>query len=212
MQAAIIGADSGLEPLIAMGLGFDAALINEAALAFAREYISIAYGVGLANAISGHTKEVVQREVAKWFEAGDKLDELIGALEPTFGRKRAETIAITEVTNAISGGNIAAWKEANRQLGAELVTGSRWTTANDENVCPVCAPLGGLTFIDGESNPSPIDTQQKRGVTAGLSDVFVHPGGPGVLDKFKGKTFYRPPAHARCRCSLSPLTAEVPKQ
>ena len=345
VQAAIIGMGDGLEPLIAMGLGFDTALMNEAAVAFARDYISSAYDVGLTEAITTHTQAVIQRETSKWLASGDKLDELMTALEPTFGRKRAQTIAVTEVTNAIAGGNLAAWKEANRQLGTEIVSGSSWRTANDENVCfpawtmveteegevriadikpgnmvftsyglcpvkavgrriylgsmisitagknwlvatdkhpvsvagkgwmpmnelelndvlyvssddrgfvypleeveissitsthalmmvynlemeeypeffangilvhncPICAPLGGLTFVDGASQPASINTQERRGVTAGLSDVFVHPGGKGAAGKFDGKTFERPPAHARCRCSLSPMIVEVKK-
>ncbi|MCP4099155.1 MAG: hypothetical protein GY748_23275 [Planctomycetaceae bacterium] len=207
-QGAYIGAEEGLGPLISMGLGFDAALVNEAAVSFAQEYIYTAYDVGLTNAIDAHTREIIHREVPKWLSEGDQISELTEALRETFGKKRAQTIATTEVTNAIAGGNIASWREVNRQLGTNIISGSQWTTANDENVCPVCAPLGGLVFADGETQPGSIDTQQARGITAGLGDVFVHPGGSGAADNFKGKEYYRPPAHPRCRCTLAPVVQQ----
>ena len=176
-QGALLGVSEALEPLIAFGLGFDEALINEIAVAFARMHVYSGYGAGLAAEINATTTAAIQKHVSAWLQSGDKIDELIRALEPTFGRNRAETIAVTEVTNAISGGNIGAWKDVNRQLGVEIVSGMQWSTSNQENVCPICSALGGLTYSADGAVPSSIEQQEKRGITTGLDDVFVHPGG-----------------------------------
>lgn len=206
IHGAILGANEGLGPLIAMGMGFDVALVNEAAVAFAKEFMYTGYDKGLAEAITAHSRAIVQRETAAWLESGDKIDELIRALEPTFGKARARSIAVTEVTNAIAGGNTAAWREVNKQFGKDIITARVWTTANDEVVCPICAPLGGLSFGD-VAEPASIEQQGRRAVSATLTGPFTHPGGKGVAGKFEGVTYERPPAHPRCRCTLRPVIA-----
>lgn len=205
-DAAVLGAESGMLPLIEMHLDFDEHLVNDAAADFARRHVYVdGYDRGLAAAINDTTKKAINREVSTWIaEPGHKLDDLSKRLAPTFGRKRAQTIAITEVTNAYSGGAIQSWQEVNRQMGATIITAKAWRTANDERVCPMCAPLGGL-ILEGSVTVA----QAGKAQITGLADVFTHPGGGGLADKFRGQTFYRPPAHARCRCWVVPVVEEL---
>jgi SPP1 gp7 family putative phage head morphogenesis protein len=63
-----------------------------------------------------------------------------GLLANTFGRSRAETIAVTEVTRAAAEGG----RLYQQQLQQAGFTFDRiWRTSNDERVCPVCGPLDG---------------------------------------------------------------------
>ncbi len=60
-------------------------------------------------------------------------------LAPVFGRRRAETIAITSATEAATAG-ARAYRDLLREqydLDYELV----WYTAADERVCPICGAL-----------------------------------------------------------------------
>lgn len=71
-------------------------------------------------------------------------NELAMGYDPTtvFGQARAEMIAITEVTRAVSAGEalivvlLAAGVEGVQARLEEI-----WYTENDARVCPVCAPL-----------------------------------------------------------------------
>jgi len=199
-QGAMLGVEQGLEPLIAFGLGFDETLANEAAVAFARMH-----SAELVHGINNTTRGAIRNHVGDWLQSGDKIDELIRLLEPTFGASRADMIAVTEITNAIAGANVASWRQVNRDLGTELVTGMQWTTANDERTCPICSALGGLTYSDDGAVPASIEQQDSRGVTTSLSGSFVHPGGVGLQSGFAGRSYPRPPAHHRCRCMLVPI-------
>lgn len=86
-----------------------------------------------------------RQEVATAFNAWQRgelahslgLPSLALELQPTFGEKRAKTIAITETTRIYS--------EAERQTAIEDedVVYLRWLTGADEVVCPICAPLHG---------------------------------------------------------------------
>lgn len=212
-DAAVLGAESGMLPLIEMHLDFDEHLVNDAAADFARKHVYVdGYDRGLAAAINDTTRKVINKEVSFWIaEPGRRMDDLAQRLQPTFGRKRAQTIAITEVTNAYAGGAIQSWREINRQMGATIITAKAWRTANDERVCPLCAPLGGLILEGSVTVAQSAETQEGKAQVTDLSDVFTHPGGGGLADKFRGQTFYRPPAHARCRCWIVPVVGEIPR-
>lgn len=204
--AAVGGAIEGMAPIISMGMAFDELAVNQAAVSFAREYA----GSGITRRINDNTRRIVNDEVTNWIaEPGHKQRDLVERLAQTFGKQRANTIAVTELTNAYSGGAIAGWRDINRQVGADIITGKQWLTANDERVCPICAPLGGLTF-DLEAEPQDEDTQERNAQVSGLGDVFVHPGGKGAAAALEGQTYLRPPAHPNCRCRVVPYIEELP--
>ena len=140
-------------------------------------------------------------DLALWIREGRAFSELLDywALSYAFSRDRMEGIATTEITRAYAYGNQAAWRHSG------VVWGKQWVTANDERVCPICAPLGGLTFSEDGAVPATIDQQNEQGAAVALDDPFVHPGGSGAAANYAGQPFALPPAHPRCRCSIMPV-------
>ena len=177
IAAAVKGSEVAMEPIIAIGLGFDTLLVNEAAVRYAQERAAQA-----VTQIDGTTRRMIQQKVSQWFESGGTLKELTESLAPTFGYDRAEMIAVTEVTDTLAGSAEESWREVNRQYGTAVVEGKVWHTAADERVCPICAPLDGQVV--------------------GLNEDFVHPGGSGLAARYEGRRFKRPPAHPRGRCTV----------
>lgn len=119
-----------------VGVQFDPALVNVAMAAWASRYT-----YDLVKQLDDTTRKVIQRAVSKFAETpGMTRGELVGLLEPAFGRARAEAIAVTEVTRAYS----ASVNEYQAELAAEGIQTERvWHTANDELVCPICGPKNG---------------------------------------------------------------------
>mgnify|MGYP000854565481 FL=1 len=72
------------------------------------------------------------------------LPQLVQALEPVFGRARAERIGVTETTRVFAESDLAV---ARSDPFIEYV---RWNAANDELMCDVCAPLNGQVVPKGE--------------------------------------------------------------
>lgn len=136
LRAVLSGSETGQGQLERIGLGIDWALVNEAA----REWVLGTEGISgylqeLYDQIQESSRRALRQEIAAWIESGEALPDLVKRLEPTFGKKRAELIASTEVTRAYAEGNTRAWQASG------LVTLREWRTANDERVCPVCGPL-----------------------------------------------------------------------
>lgn len=96
------------------------------------------YGIGTLKDIHGTTEANTVKIIGDWVKSGKRLDVLKSQLNPWFGEKRAERIAVTEVTRMYAEGNITAWKAAG------IVGKKRWQTAMDEKVCPICGPLHGM--------------------------------------------------------------------
>jgi len=114
------------------GIGFDYLLAHTAARDFA-----ITYTDTLLEQMANTSGRLVGSTVARWFDNGENLEQLIQDLEPVFGRKRAERIASTEVTRAAAEGSRLAYIESG------VVEKVQWRTARDEITCRVCAPMEG---------------------------------------------------------------------
>jgi SPP1 gp7 family putative phage head morphogenesis protein len=114
------------------GIGINWDLANEAARRWAWSYATRWTAQLVAS-----TRRQMQLEITRWIDNGETLPQLIKRLTPLFGEKRAELIAVTEVTRAFAEGNMRAWRETG------VVQKRRWNTANDELVCPICGPLNG---------------------------------------------------------------------
>jgi hypothetical protein len=104
--------------------------------------------------IAPTTRDVVEQVVAQWraTEGADRA-ALVRALEPAFGRTRAETIAITAATEAATQGARAYRDMLDREYGLqyEMI----WYTAADERVCPICGALHGKRESDWNGLPGP---------------------------------------------------------
>lgn len=167
-----------------IGFGFDWTLANQAAAEWVNQYT-----FDLVSRINRTTERRLQTAVSEWITNGEPLRELRKELE-RMNIQRAELIASTETTRAFYEANKIAYQESG------VVSGMQWVTANDERVCPVCGPLGGLTVDDGEVRPASIEQQERNAVFSGLNGEFVHPIDGGT---------YSPPAHPRCRCGVVPV-------
>lgn len=67
--------------------------------------------------------------------------ELTERIERQFSTDRAESIAITETTEAITGGERDATRMYEELFDTSVL--AIWQTRRDERVCPTCAPLDG---------------------------------------------------------------------
>jgi len=94
-DAANMGADAAEKPLLSMGMGFDAALTNQAAVAAARDY-----SYELVRGINETTRASLQKHVSDYIAQPTRIEDLGKKLAPTFGKKRAGVIATTETTRA----------------------------------------------------------------------------------------------------------------
>jgi len=143
----------------------------------------------------------IKQTIVEWINNKETILELAQTLANNYGfsSSRAEAIAVTEVTRAYARGNIESWRASG------LVQSMQWRTANDERVCPICAPLGGLEFGETETIPGNINQQLDNGVTTPLGTPFTHPGGNNAAASYAGQAYDSPPAHPRCRCSVVPI-------
>jgi len=122
-------------------IGFDWGLVNERAAAWAR-----AHAGELVRGIIETTRRVVGEIIGQAFEEDLTLQQVTDLIARLFGPKRAETIAITEITRAAS----EAEQEAARQLAAVGIHMIPiWETNNDELVCPFCMPRNDQPITDG---------------------------------------------------------------
>ena len=157
------------------------------------------YSFELIRDLDETARGVLRGAIQRWAENGLPLSDLVDELVDLglFDRARAELIASTEVTRAYAMGQMMAWQQTG------VVTAMRWNTANDERVCPICGPLGGLEFGADGTVPGSIEQQLSGGVVTELGQPFVHPGGDGRAGNWAGHTFELPPAHPRCRCWIT---------
>lgn len=139
------GAEGGVAALpltVRVLANFD--LINTNVMDFARKY-----RYEWVKGIVDTTRLQVQKAVGDWVQSGSPLDALKAALEPVFGEKRAERIAVTEVTRVFAQGNQAAWESTG------IVNSTVWMTAQDDLVCPICGELDGTHVGIGDIDASP---------------------------------------------------------
>ena len=168
-------------------IGIDWTLVNTAAAEWARDYT-----YELVSGLNGTTQKRLQAALGNWVEAGETFPDLVARVEKIFNNPvRAEMIAATEITRVYAEANTLAWRESG------VVKGRRWETANDARVCPICAPLGGLTVTEGEAQPASIVTQRRRAIVADIDEPFIHPE--------TGEEYRNPPAHVGCRCGVAPV-------
>ncbi len=130
LEAAYIEAARELSDTVNYGL-------DDMALATAAQAWAATYSFDLVTGINATSKERLSSVLMDFFAApmtNKELQEKLGAI---YGPRRANTIAITEVTRAAAEGQ--AWVA--RQLGQAGVTMIPiWETRLDEFVCPVCGP------------------------------------------------------------------------
>lgn len=162
--------------------------INRVALDYTQnDYIPDLIRLDGSQSFINATRQRVVELIDLWergeLPGGRGLRDLEDALGDIFSPVRARRIAVTEATRVYAEASRAAWlrsyrdSEYNQAYG---IVGQRWSTARDEFVCPVCAPLNGKVVLLDEEFP----------VEAG----------------YEGE----PPAHPNCRCVLIPTRTYNP--
>lgn len=136
------GGVNALPPDLRVFVDWD--LVNVNALDFAKRY-----KYDWIKRINDTTRTQTQKAVSDWIQSGAPLPALERALEPVFGPVRAAMIASTEVTRVFSEANRAAFESTG------LVDQVRWNTAQDDLVCPICAPRDGKLYPVGATSEAP---------------------------------------------------------
>lgn len=152
-RVVIVGMDNARKGALAaaqlnldLGLPVDMDLVNEGVLDFSRRYSNEWW-----QQLSQTTRSNFNKAVVSWQESGlgrQGLPSLTEAIEPMFGKTRANLIAANETTRIFDEGNFLAHKSAGIQT-------EEWQTARDASVDDICRPLDGQQFpID--SGPRPV--------------------------------------------------------
>lgn len=128
--------EQALREAAAIGIDIDVAVINTAALQWAREY-----SYELVSGLTETTKNLVGEVIAHFVETpGMSVGDVRDMLTPAFGQVRAQLIGVTELTRAFSMGT-EIYQEMLRGYGLDME--EVWETSADERVCPMCGPLHG---------------------------------------------------------------------
>lgn len=145
------------DKLSQLALGVNWRLSNEAARVWAQNY-----SYELVSLLTENTRAMLADAIAAWVDSGEPLGTLIDGVASIFGAARAEAIAVTEATRAYAEGSFTLYEQAGFNTRpaegdrppahprcrcwvslAEVKPGEwhyLWLTAQDELVCPVCAP------------------------------------------------------------------------
>jgi hypothetical protein len=145
------------EAMIRIGIGVDLDNVNRAAVNWARTHTEeVMRQVWLRT--HEFTMDVLTRYsgvgevIAQGYEEGLTIRQISERLERMFSPSRAERIAITETTRAVVEGERAYVSELERATGQRMIP--IWMTANDELVCPICAPRNEKPITNGEYPPA----------------------------------------------------------
>ena len=127
-----------LELTAETGITFDAAVISEEALGWARTHAA-----DLVTGVTDTTRKLVNQSVATFVETpGMTRGDLESLLAPAFGENRASMIAVTEVTRAYSEATNQHQRLIRDEVGMEMRR--VWLTRRDDLTCFICGPLHGM--------------------------------------------------------------------
>ncbi len=123
-------------------VGVDWSLVNQNAADWAVRDVG-----RLVREITETTRKRIGGAVSSYFTEAETIGDLEKQLSRMhdrfggiFGPKRAEGIAVTEITRAAAEGERATVRELKKE-GIEMM--EVWQTNNDELVCPTCGPRHG---------------------------------------------------------------------
>lgn len=142
-----IALDVATETAEGIGPDLDPAQASTAASEWAR-----AHAGELIQGIDDKTQAIVQQAVAAYAETpGMSRAQLSAMLQGAFGARRAEVISITEATRAAAEG-ARITQEHLAEYGLNFVRVNR--TVN-QDVCPLCEPLDGVTEDEWPDSSGP---------------------------------------------------------
>jgi len=145
------------DAMIRIGIGVDFDNVNRAAVNWARQHSEeVMQQIWLRT--HEYTLDVLSRYsgvgevIAQGYEEGLTIREISERLERMFSPVRAERIAVTETTRAVVEGERTYVAELERETGQRMIP--IWMTANDELVCPICAPKNEKPITNGDYPPA----------------------------------------------------------
>jgi hypothetical protein len=120
--------------LAEISIGVDWALVNQAAVTWARQYT-----FDLVKGITETNQQLLQTALGDYFRNPVTIAELESKLVGAFGPVRAEMISVTEITRAAAEGEQAVIDRLiGDNPGIEAI--DVWQTNRDDRVCIICGP------------------------------------------------------------------------
>lgn len=124
-------------------LGIDISAINNAAMRYIADYSDEWW-----QQFSRSTQDTLRNAIRTARQEGLQPRQVARIIEGSFGRNRAQTIAVTEMTRLMGAGA----QEQYRQTG---YTQWKWRTVRDPRVCPICDPRHGRVYpMDDQFRPA----------------------------------------------------------
>lgn len=131
-------------------IGVEWSAINQSAVEW-----SSRYSFGLVSGITDRSRNVLRASLEGYFRNPTTIGDLENSLLSAFGARRAEMIAITEVTRAASAGEQEVIDRL-LQNNPGIQSIDIWQTSNDDRVCIICGPLNNKERGDGWDENPPI--------------------------------------------------------
>lgn len=155
-----LASDGAIVATLASGNPDNWQTVNQKVVDWTRDYYATSNEYGSIPNLNQTARQEVGDAVIAWnrgeLSSRLGLPSLALELQPTFGERRAQVIAVTEYTRIVTQTKIV---EAEAD---EFIEYYRWMTAADEIVCPQCGPLHGTI------------------VSKSKSGGFVQPGGGAI--------------------------------
>lgn len=165
----------GAEDLLAFGVS-PGGVNDDMAAAVVRRRGSL-----LIERIRGTTRDDIREALLVGFEDGRPLNEVMAEVRASIGetaRSRAETIARTEISNAVHEGRFERWR-------ASGVARVRWVLA--PGACEICTALVARSGGEVELGRAFVGAGEQIGSYTPVMPVL------------------HPPAHPNCRCTVVPV-------
>jgi hypothetical protein len=150
-------------------------------------------------------------------QAVKRADRMADTYARRLRQKRAQTIARTELNNAMQAGKMDGWKEAeNANILQPGRTKRVWVVTTDDRLCSECAPMEGQVvgwgdpFVSSEIATSQVVVRQgyEDRVTLGDTKPRQYREDPKLPKHIKQRkdgalTLERPYLHPNCRCDIA---------
>lgn len=198
-QAVLAGAAGAariIPPEMAELVNWD--FVNRSALQYLQRY-----RLDAVTGINETTRRATIDKIRQWMHGDQGIDALKRDLRPLFGRTRADSVGVTEVTRLFAKGNATLWHSTG------VVGAVRWRTAVDDRVCPLCRPLEGKLIPMGGSVQVGREEMARAVRDIGLAhDPADIARKVDQLVKWHGTGVELPPRHVNCRCWTQPVVDE----
>lgn len=138
---------AGLAAAESLGIGVDPSALHARTIEWARQY-----SFELVSRLDATNRRLLQDTISDYFAGRLKLADVEARLVQPFGPVRAQMIATTEITRAVTAGEVAYNREL-EGMGVRPVL--VWRVTLDDRTCPICFPRADKVQGDGWRDPPP---------------------------------------------------------